>query len=57
MLGLGGNQAPMNNGAFNLGVRNVQGQAIMQTPTLWGNQLIIGTGQTPRMKGILCGQQ
>jgi len=57
MLGLGGNQAPMNNGALNLGVQNVQGQAMMQTQNPWANQQIMGAGQAPIMQGMFGGQQ
>jgi hypothetical protein len=57
MLGLGGNQAPMNNGALNLGVQNVQGQAMMQTQNPWANQQVMGAGQAPIMQGMFGGQQ
>lgn len=54
MLRLGGNQAPMNNGALNLGV---QGQATMQTQNPWANQQVMGAGQTPIMQGMFGNQQ
>jgi len=57
MLGLGGNQAPMNNGALNLGVQNIQGQAIMQNQNPWANQQVMGAGQAPMIQGMFGGQQ
>tara|TARA_R110002072_G_scaffold134004_2_gene274573 strand:- start:1629 stop:2243 length:615 start_codon:yes stop_codon:yes gene_type:complete len=50
MLGLGGNPAPMNNGALNLGA-----PATQQNP--WANQQMMGVGQSPVMQGMFSGQQ
>ena len=44
MLGLGGNQAPMNNGALNLGVQNQQMQMPMQSQNPWANQQVMSAG-------------
>lgn len=57
MLGLGGNQAPMNNGALNLGVSSQQAQMPMQSQNPWGNQQVMGAGQSPLMQGMFGGQQ
>jgi hypothetical protein len=50
MLGLGGNAAPMNNGALNLGA-----PATQQNP--WANQQAMAAGQSPFMQGMFGGQQ
>jgi len=50
MLGLGGNTAPMNNGALNLGA-----PATQQNP--WANQQAMTAGQSPFMQGMFGGQQ
>ena len=50
MLGLGGNAAPMNNGALNLGA-----PATQQSP--WANQQAMAAGQSPFMQGMFGGQQ
>lgn len=57
MLGLGGNQAPMNNGALNLGVQSQQAQMPMQSQNPWANQQVMGAGQSPLMQGMFGGQQ
>jgi len=57
MLGLGGNQAPMNNGALNLGVQNQQMQMPMQSQNPWANQQVMSAGQAPIMQGMFGGQQ
>lgn len=57
MLGLGGNQAPMNNGALNLGVSSQQAQMPMQSQNPWANQQVMGAGQSPLMQGMFGGQQ
>ena len=57
MLGLGGNQAPMNNGALNLGVQNQQMQMPMQSQNPWANQQVMSAGQAPIIQGMFGGQQ
>jgi len=57
MLGLGGNQAPMNNGALNLGVQSQQGQMTIQSQNPWANQQVMSAGQSPLMQGMFGGQQ
>lgn len=57
MLGLGGNQAPMNNGALNLGVQNQLMQMPMQSQNPWTNQQVMSAGQAPIMQGMFGGQQ
>ena len=57
MLGLGGNKAPMNNGALNLGVQGQQGQMSLQNQNPWANQQMMGAGQSPMMQGMFGGQQ
>jgi len=57
MLGLGGNQAPMNNGALNLGVQSQQAQMPIQSQNPWANQQVMGAGQSPLMQGMFGGQQ
>jgi len=57
MLGLGGNNAPMNNGALNLGVQSQQGQMPMQSQNPWANQQMMGASQSPVMQGMFGGQQ
>ena len=57
MLGLGGNKAPMNNGALNLGVQGQQGQMGLQSQNPWANQQMMGAGQSPMMQGMFGGQQ
>jgi flagellar capping protein FliD len=57
MLGLGGNNAPMNNGALNLGVQSQQGQMVMQSQNPWANQQMMGASQSPVMQGMFGGQQ
>ena len=55
MFGIGGNNAPMNNGALNLGAQ--QGQMGMQSQNPWANQQMMGAGQSPVMQGMFGGQQ
>ena len=55
MLGLGGNTAPMNNGALNLGAPAGMGMNTGQNP--WANQQMMGASQTPMMQGMFGGQQ
>jgi len=55
MFGLGGNNAPMNNGALNLGAQS--GQMGMQSQNPWANQQMMGASQAPMMQGMFGGQQ
>tara|TARA_R110000803_G_scaffold111089_1_gene179518 strand:+ start:5072 stop:5731 length:660 start_codon:yes stop_codon:yes gene_type:complete len=55
MFGLGGNNAPMNNGALNLGAQG--GQMGMQNQNPWANQQMMGASQAPVMQGMFGGQQ
>ena len=57
MLGLGGNKAPMNNGALNLGVQGQQGTMAVQSQNPWANQQTMAASQSPFMQGMFGGQQ
>ena len=57
MLGLGGNNTPVSNGALNLGVQSQQGQMPMQSQNPWANQQAMAAGQSPFMQGMFGGQQ
>ena len=51
MLGLGGNKAPMNNGALNLGVQGQQGTMAVQSQNPWANQQTMASSASKGLGG------